>query len=308
MADRGKIWDILNFFAGDAGRAVDAAKASDTDEEYLAQRRARGLSDAAFGMFDLPAQVANAAIGDVDYWTGGGLSGGTYDPYQFPMASQSAANLAAQAPGFKPVIPSSAVSPKIQQQGANQQALMGMIPTGLDDVGSLAMAAVPALKRVGKAADDLVPAVKAAQKLIVRDKGSNIGSDALAGLTREGHYYRGMTDAEFNATLGSGQGVKSNNEYSLKGEGTSFAGDAPTAESYVNYGRDDPRKTGKPNYLVEVRAGENIESKPDGYYHAREGLSPEQVQRVWRMEDNDGALVAVPHDLVPAVKAKQKRR
>jgi hypothetical protein len=81
----------------------------------------------------------------VDYWTGGGLSGGTYDPYQFPMASQSAANLAAEAPGFKPVIPSSAVSPEIQQKGANQQALMGMIPTGVDDVAPLAVGGAKAL-------------------------------------------------------------------------------------------------------------------------------------------------------------------
>jgi hypothetical protein len=95
------------------------------------------------------------------------------------MASQSAANLATEATGTD-VIPPERVSPAVQKKGANQQALMGMIPTDVTDLtgAGLAMAVAPALKRVGQAAegatkvakeldipaDDLVPAVKAAQK------------------------------------------------------------------------------------------------------------------------------------------------
>ncbi len=107
-----------------------------TDERYLAQRRMRGVSDAIFGLPDLLNTGINAGIRDVDYWTGGGLSGGSYDPYQLPMASQSAANLASGL-ATRPIVPPEAVSPEVQQKGANQQALTGMIPTGIEDAVSL---------------------------------------------------------------------------------------------------------------------------------------------------------------------------
>jgi hypothetical protein len=113
-------------------------------QTYLAQRRMRGLSDWIFGLPDLTNQAVNAGIRDVGYFTG------LYDPnkaYQFPMASQAAANLATQATGAN-IVPPEAVSPEVRQQGANQQALMGMIPVGPGELatGLKAAALVPGMR------------------------------------------------------------------------------------------------------------------------------------------------------------------
>ena len=112
-------------------------------------------------------------------------------------------------------------------------------------------------------------------------------------MTREVTDYRGMSEAEYKATVGAGKGIKSNLSSSIASvEGTNFSNTAQDAESYANYGKDDPRKTGVPNYLVEVSAGDNIEVKPDGYYHARGEVPKSQITRVWKMEAQDGAVVA----------------
>ena len=132
---------------------------------------------------------------------------------------------------------------------------------------------------------------------IAREKGHNIGSEALSSIRKAGHVYRGMTHDEYHATLGAGKGIKSTGKYSNASEGTNFAEDPESAESYVNYGRDDPRKTGKPNYLVEARA-EGMSRKPDGYYHTTTEVSP---TRTWAMHPEDGAIVARPH--IPTQKA-----
>src|SRR4051812_16475395 len=89
---------------------------------------------------------------------------------------------------------------------------------------------------------------------VFRPKWWQAASDVVAALTRPGCFYRGMTDQEYEKTIKAGAGIASNGSYSVPGEGTSFAADAATAESAINYGRDDPRNTGRFTYLVEVRA------------------------------------------------------
>lgn len=129
--------------------------------------------------------------------------------------------------------------------------------------------------------------------LVIRPQGWDAATDAVSGLTRPGHLYRGMTEAEFNATVGSGRGVSSRQDYSVRGEGTSFSDDAAAAESYVNFGRDDPRKTGRPTYLVEVSAGPDVAfDRRDGYYKAAGEIPADRITRVLRMEGRDGAVVA----------------
>jgi hypothetical protein len=108
-------------------------------EKYLAQKRMRGISDALMGTGDLANMGVNAAISDVDYWTSGGLSGGTYDPYQLPMASQSVADLASmayQGAGYDLIDPAT-MPPHIRGEGEYEQQKMGLIPTGLDDLAGL---------------------------------------------------------------------------------------------------------------------------------------------------------------------------
>lgn len=133
---------------------------------------------------------------------------------------------------------------------------------------------------------------EATRGVVMRNAGERAGTDAVNSLTQPGHFYRGMTAAEYDATLGAGGGIKSNLSSSIaSAEGTNFSHDAATAESYANFGRDDPRATGKANYLVEVKGGPDITPKPDGYFHTRSEVLAQRVTRVWRMTNEGGAVV-----------------
>jgi len=128
------------------------------------------------------------------------------------------------------------------------------------------------------------------ERVVFREADSDIGAEGMEGLNRPGRAYRGMEAAEYDATVGSGSGVLSRQDYSTPGEGTSFADDIRDAESYANTGRSDPRITGRPNYIVEVDATDLTRS-PDGYLKASGEVPPERIERVWKITDEDGALV-----------------
>ena len=134
----------------------------------------------------------------------------------------------------------------------------------------------------------------AGKGIIVRPKGLDAQSDGFdVAITRDGHFYRGMTEDEYLATVGRGAGVKSTGAYSVSNEGTSLSARADDAESYVNFGRDDPRKTGRPTYLIEVSSGPDIVPSQDGYAKAANTIPPQRVTRVFRMaDDGTGAIVA----------------
>lgn len=104
--------------------------------------------------------------------------------------------------------------------------------------------------------------------IVVRPEGWDATSDEaheiLMAMSTDDMAWRGMTSEEYKNTVGAGLGVQSRGSYSLKGEGTQFSSDAGDAESYVNFGRDDPRKTGKSTYLVGV-SREGLKHKRDGY-------------------------------------------
>jgi hypothetical protein len=131
------------------------------------------------------------------------------------------------------------------------------------------------------------------QGFVARNAGENVGSAEVSGITRPNSLYRGMTQSEYDATFGSGGGVGSRGDFSTLNEGTSFADDAGTAESYVNFGRDDPRKTGKPTYLVEIDGTNGAQRTPDGYYKAASTIGRDRVARVFEMTAApDGSIVA----------------
>jgi hypothetical protein len=139
-------------------------------------------------------------------------------------------------------------------------------------------------KKVGRGA-------KAAdERVVFREADSDIGAEGMEGLNRPGRAYRGMEAAEYDATVGSGGGATSRQDYSVADEGTSYADDIRDAESYVNFGRSDPRITGRPSYIVEVDATDLTRS-PDGYLKASGEVPPERIERVWKITDEDGALV-----------------
>ncbi len=84
--------------------------------------------------------------------------------------------------------------------------------------------------------------------------------------------------------------IKSDGRYSLEGEGTCFSDDAADAESYVNFGRSDPRKTRLPNYLIEVKS-DALQRAADGYWKAP-SVPASAITRVWCMFARGGAVVA----------------
>lgn len=136
-------------------------------------------------------------------------------------------------------------------------------------------------------------------RMIIRPEGGNATSDeaydtfTMMRKQNPDSAWRGMEEAEYENTVGAGQGVRSRGDYSFSIEGTQFSDDPGDGEAYANAGRSDPRRTGRPTYLVEVsRAG--LSRKRDGYLETGrgEGLPQERVKRVWRFTARDGAIVA----------------
>lgn len=120
---------------------------------------------------------------------------------------------------------------------------------------------------------------------------TNEGYEFLESLKRPGHVYRGMTNTEYQATVGGNKPIMSTGAHSHSSEGTNFTEDPAGAESYVNFGRDDPRKTGTSNWLVEVKITSTIKLERDGYWKSKEPVTLDNVTRVWEMyPSEDGAV------------------
>lgn len=144
----------------------------------------------------------------------------------------------------------------------------------------------------------IVSATKYAYKdeLVLRPFGWKIVTEDafnwLESLKNKEFVFRGMTSDEYNNTVGKGLPIQSTSKYSFESEGTSFAENAGDSESYVNFGRDDPRKTLKSNYLIEVTKTSSMIRDKDGYYKSKEPVEYEEINRVWEMYDKDGEVVA----------------
>ena len=110
-------------------------------------------------------------------------------------------------------------------------------------------------------------------------------------MKRSGHVYRGMTLAEYEAGIRSGKPIMSSGQYSFSNEGTNFTDEPITAEGYVNFGRDDPRKTNKSNYLIEVEVTPTMKMARDGYIKSKEPIPNESVTRIWEMYPQNGAVM-----------------
>lgn len=102
------------------------------EKQFIAQRFMRGLGDLGLGAADLVNMVGNAGIRDVDYATGGGLSGGKFDPYQFSMPSQNAADVASSEAAKRGVetIDPETMTPGVQAKGDAARNLIGSLPVG----------------------------------------------------------------------------------------------------------------------------------------------------------------------------------
>ncbi len=147
-------------------------------------------------------------------------------------------------------------------------------------------------EKIKETVNSIVDILLSEGHFVARPKGWEAGSDAVSLITRPGHGYRGMTSDEFSATVGAGKGIKSNQSFSVSGEGTSFSRDFADAESYANFGHTDPRKTGKSNFAVEITLGDDLIASPDGYLKAQSEIPIERITRKWRFDPVDGEIHA----------------
>jgi hypothetical protein len=99
---------------------------------------------------------------------------------------------------------------------------------------------------------------------------------------RAGFVYRGMTHEEWHDHWRKG-GILSVGRYSHPSEGTCFADGPEDAEAYVDFGRDDPRRTGRANYLVEVPLTSAFRRNRDGYPKTRDRIPLAAISRLWRL-------------------------
>lgn len=130
----------------------------------------------------------------------------------------------------------------------------------------------------------------ASAKVVIRPEGWRAANDVPDSWTRSGHLYRGMSEAEWRF-IQSHKVVRSNESWSAAGEGTNFSDDARDAESYTNFGSTDPRRTGKPNYLIEVKKTDIFKRWSDGYWKAVE-VPASLITRAWKMEAEGDEVVA----------------
>jgi hypothetical protein len=67
------------------------------------------------------------------------------------------------------------------------------------------------------------------------------------------------------------------------------------AESYTNFGRTDPRKTGLPNYVIEIRrAALGIKDARDGYPKTSKQIPVGRISRAWMIRPFGQRLLAYP--------------
>ena len=104
--------------------------------------------------------------------------------------------------------------------------------------------------------------------------------------------YRGITGDEASSIAKNGH-IQSTMQFSHPSEGTSFGQDYYTAEDAVNFGRTNPAKTGRPNYVLEVKSGPDIRVDPRDYYpKAQTPIPADRITRAWQHNPN-GSVVPV---------------
>jgi len=109
--------------------------------------------------------------------------------------------------------------------------------------------------------------------------------------TTPGAVFRGITSDEADSIARTGQ-ILSTGRYSHSSEGTSFGEDFGMAESTINYGRDNPARTSKPTFVLEVARGDDIVvDKRDGFPKAKDPIPVERINRVWRFHPDGSSVV-----------------
>ena len=102
------------------------------------------------------------------------------------------------------------------------------------------------------------------------------------------HVYRGITQDEHDYIAKHGH-IRSIGRYSHESEGTNFADSSDTARSYVNVGRDDPVKTGRPTYVLKVKRSPDMKRERDDYIKTHEKVPHQRILSVER-HNPDGTV------------------
>jgi ADP-ribose pyrophosphatase YjhB (NUDIX family) len=99
----------------------------------------------------------------------------------------------------------------------------------------------------------------------------------------QGHVYRGISHAEHDYIVKTGH-VKTNGRLNIDpNEGTCYAPDYGTAESYTNFGSTNPARLGAPNYVLELKHHASIQvDQRDGYPKSQQAVPATHITRVWR--------------------------
>lgn len=106
------------------------------------------------------------------------------------------------------------------------------------------------------------------------------GLTEIAFETSKDSLYRGISQEELDFIERTGE-VKSNESYCVPGEGTCFDVSFSSAESYVNYGRSNPGRTGKSNYVIEIGRNEGTKVDPRDGYHKAPSIPADRIKRIW---------------------------
>lgn len=102
----------------------------------------------------------------------------------------------------------------------------------------------------------------------------------LQKIQSSGKLYRGISQAEYDDILKTKQ-IKSTGEFSFTREGTVFSDNINIAESSTNFGRTNPLKTGKSNYVIEVKKLPEIRlDKSDFNYKTLESIDSRNITKV----------------------------
>lgn len=94
--------------------------------------------------------------------------------------------------------------------------------------------------------------------------------------------YRGITQDEADSIARLGH-IHSTGAFSHSSEGTSFAHDFESAEDAVNFGRTNPDRTRRPNYVLEVQTTPDFEVDPrDKWPKAKAPVPASNIKRAWK--------------------------
>lgn len=124
----------------------------------------------------------------------------------------------------------------------------------------------------------------------------------------ESFLYRGISEEEFRFILRAGL-IKSDERFCAQGEGTCFTDSWWDAQSYINFGRDNPGRTGRPTYIIEIPRQEIPIRARDGYFKTSR-LPSDVISRVWRFSPggNVRESARTEHDMagLPALSFDQR--